>query len=393
MDWLAKMLGLPEVFLNSSEGPGGGVIQGSASEAILVAVIAAREQTVCRIQKENPEMSESDIRGKLIAYSSDQSNSAIEKSGKLAAVKIRLLETDETGILTGETLQKAVSEDLALGKIPVICIATMGTTGTCAFDRIEELGPICETNNIWLHVDAAYAGSALVCPEFRPLMTGLELVDSFNFNLHKWMMVNFDCSAMWVKNSNNITEHYNVDRIYLKHKYQDQSMPDYRHWQIQLGRKFRALKVWIVLRTIGAEKIRENIRKQVGLAKRFQKNVESDSRFEIVNKAVLGLVTFRLKGDCSLTKDLLEKITEKKQIYMIPATVCGKFVVRFVICGMAPEEKDIDFAWDIIKNVADESLLKVDNEVFVKDKFDAIEQVTERLSSEVHLSSEAERAQ
>lgn len=188
MDWLGKFLDLPKAFLNCSEGPGGGIIQGSASEAILVAVLTAREQAVKRLKSEHPDWSESDIRGKLIAYSSDQSNSAVEKAGLLAAVPVRLLPSIDC-ILRGETLEAAVKEDIANGKVPVICIATLGTTGTCGYDRILELGPVCRANNIWLHIDAAYAGSALCCPEFRPLMPGIEWADSFNYNLHKWMMV------------------------------------------------------------------------------------------------------------------------------------------------------------------------------------------------------------
>lgn len=357
MDWLGKFLDLPSEFLNCSEGPGGGVIQGSASEAILVAVLAAREQAVRRILKESPELTESDIRGKLIAYSSDQSNSCVEKSGLLAAVPMKLLKSNESGILTGDILQQAINDDLANGKIPVICVATLGTTGTCAYDDLESLGPVCNENKIWLHVDAAYAGSALCCPEFRPLMRGIEYSDSFNFNLHKWMMVNFDCCAMWLKNADHVVDAFVVNRIYLDHKHQGESKaPDYRHWQIPLGRRFRALKVWIVLRTIGAEKIRETIRHHVRLAEQFENYVRADDRFEIVSKPTMGLVCFRLKGECKLSRDLLERITERKQIYMIPATCNGLFMIRFVVCGKDPQERDITFAWQEIRNQTDELL-------------------------------------
>lgn len=215
MDWLGKFLNLPKEYLNCSEGPGGGVIQGnlpkyyyffffedhfylectcllsgSASEAILVAMLTAREQSVKRLQKKYPDMSESDIRGKLVMYSSDQSNSAVEKSAHLTAVPIRLLSVDENQSLRGETLKAAIEEDLKNGKFPIACITTLGTTGTCAFDNLNEIGPICQEHDVWLHIDAAYAGSALCCPEFRSLMQGIEYCDSFNFNLHKWMMVN-----------------------------------------------------------------------------------------------------------------------------------------------------------------------------------------------------------
>lgn len=363
MDWLGKFLDLPKPFLNCSEGPGGGVIQGSASEAILVAVLTAREQAVKRLKEERPELTESEIRGKLIAYSSDQSNSAVEKSGLLAAVPVRLLPATDC-ILRGDVLEAAVKEDLAKGKIPIICIATLGTTGTCAYDDLVEIGPICEANKIWLHIDAAYAGAALCCPEFRPLMKGIEWADSFNFNLHKWMMVNFDCCAMWLKDADKVVDSFTVDRIYLQHQFQGESKaPDYRHWQIPLGRRFRAMKVWVTLRTVGAEKIRETIRHHVNLAEIFENYVLSDARFEIAAKRSMGLVCFRMKGDCKLTKQLLENITDRKLIYMIPAQCNDKFIIRFVVCGLKPEKQDIDFAWKEIQSEADKLLLSLNKDI------------------------------
>lgn len=385
MDWLGKFLDLPKRFLNCSEGPGGGIIQGSASEAILVAVLAAREQTVRRLQVERPELSESEIRGKLIAYSSDQSNSAVEKAGRLAAVPMRLLPADDDLSLRGETVRAAIEEDLARGKIPIACIATLGTTGTCAYDNLEEIGPICQENNIWLHIDAAYAGSALCCPEFRPLMKGIDWADSFNYNLHKWMMVNFDCCAMWLKDADKVVDSFNVDRIYLQHQFQGESKaPDYRHWQIPLGRRFRALKVWVTLRTVGAEKIRENIRSHVRLAKLFEDFVLSDARFEVVTKRAMGLVCFRLKGDCSLTKELLDKITARKQIYMIPATVRGELMIRFVVCGHNPEESDIEFAWTEIKAQADLVLEKQKKPIE-----DAVDKLSTHFASNVVIEADS----
>lgn len=322
---------------------------GSASEAILVAALTAREQAVQRLKAKHPDWSESDIRGKLVMYSSDQSNSCVEKSALLAAVPIRLLPADEEQCLRGDTLRTAIEADIEMGKIPICFIATHGTTGTCAFDNLLEIGPICQEYKIWLHIDAAYAGSALCCPEFRPLMQGIEYADSFNFNLHKWMMVNFDCCAMWFKDADQVVDAFNVDRIYLKHQFQGESKaPDYRHWQIPLGRRFRALKVWITLRTIGTENIRQRIRKHTELAKRFEQKVRSDARFEIVAKPILGLVCFRLKGDCDKTQQLLDRIGDRKKIYVIPAKCNGKLMIRFVVCGHNPEERDIDFAWNEI---------------------------------------------
>lgn len=354
MDWLGKLLDLPKEYLNCSEGPGGGVIQGSASEAVMVAMLTAREEAVKRLKLENPDMSESDVRGKLVMYSSDQSNSCVEKSALLSAVPIRLLPVGQDLALHGDTLRQAVEEDIRNGLFPIACIATHGTTGTCAFDDLNEIGPICREFNIWLHIDSAYAGSAMCCPEFRHLMPGVEYGDSFNFNLHKMMMVNFDCCAMWFKNADAVVDSFTVDRIYLKHQFQGESKaPDYRHWQIPLGRRFRSLKVWILLRTVGIEGIRATIRNYVSLAKVFEHKVRNDPRFEIVGQPVLGLVCFRLKGDCERTQYLLDAVTERKNIYVIPAKCHGKLMIRFVVAGFRPEERDIDYAWNEIVSQTD----------------------------------------
>lgn len=357
MDWLGKILGLPEFFLHSDDGPGGGVIQGSASESILLTVLSAREETVKRVKREQPEMSEGEIRAKLIAYSSNHSNSSIEKSGIISAIPVRLLAADENCVLTGDILEEAVVEDLKKGLIPVTCIATLGTTGTCSFDNIEELGKVCNKYNIWFHIDAAYAAGAFCLPEYRYIMKGVEYANSFNFNLHKWMLVNFDCSALWFRDANNVVDSFNVDRIYLKHQYQGKTkIPDYRHWQIALGRRFRSLKVWITLRTYGVEKIQEYIRSHITLAGKFAQFVQNDNRFEIPVEPRLGLVCFRLKGDCELTKLLLKNLTDQKKVYMIPATVRDKYVIRFVVCGFDTQEKDIEFTWNLIVKEADKIL-------------------------------------
>lgn len=355
MDWLGKFIGLPKEFLSSDDGKGGGIIQGSGSEAILVSVLAAREKAVRRVLLSRPELTESEIRGRLVAYSSDQSNSSIEKAGIISAVQMRLLPSDENCGLCSQILEKAITEDIANGKFPIACITTFGTTGTCAYDNLEVIGPICRKYNIWIHTDGAYAGAALCCPEYRYLMRGLEYSDSFNFNLHKWMMVNFECCAMWFRDSSQVVDAFCVNRIYLDHKYQNETSkaPDYRHWQIALGRRFRSLKVWIVLRTFGAEKLREHIRHDIRLAEMFANFIRSDDRFEVITKNSLALVCFKLKHSCKLTELLIERITARNQIYMIKATFRGELIIRFVVCGWKPEARDMEFAWNEIRNEAD----------------------------------------
>lgn len=307
-------------------------------------------------------MSEGDIRAKLVGYGSIHSNSAIEKSGLLSAVKMRLIDADENSILRGETVRKAIENDIEAGLIPFVVIATVGTTGTCAFDNMEEIGPVCKEFDVWMHIDAAYAGAAFCLPEYAHIMKGAEYGDSINFNLHKWMLVNFDCCAMWIKNAGKLTKSFNVDRIYLDHKYQGESKaPDYRHWQLALGRRFRALRVWITLRTYGQNYIRDYIRKHISLANMLLEFMATDDRFEIAGSS-LALAFFRLKGECALTKRLLEKITDRKNIYMIPATYRDQLIIRFVICGMDPQEKDIEYAWNEIKIVANEMFAEIEME-------------------------------
>ncbi|XP_039280671.1 uncharacterized protein LOC111046758 isoform X3 [Nilaparvata lugens] len=351
MNWLGKLIGLPSQFLNCSEGPGGGIIQGSASEATLIGLLAAKEKTVHRLKRENPQIDENIIRTKLVSYTSDQSNSSVEKAGLLASVPMRLLPADGQGKLTAAILNQAIQQDIHNGLIPCYVVATLGTTGTCAFDDLQEIGPICEQHNIWLHVDAAYAGAAFICPEYQQLMAGVEYADSFDINCHKWMLVNFDCSAMWLKNTNDLNNAFNVDRLYLESNVTSH-IPDFRHWQIPLGRRFRALKLWFTLRLYGVVGLQAHIRKHINLAKLFEQVVTKDDRFEIVVPAVMGLVGFRLKGDNSLSRLLLDRILLSRQLYMVPAIVNDQFTIRFVVCSEMTTEQDIHHDWVAIQNIA-----------------------------------------
>ncbi|KAL3282035.1 hypothetical protein HHI36_005238 [Cryptolaemus montrouzieri] len=354
MNWLGKLIGLPEEFLNCSRGSGGGVIQGSASEVIFIVLLAAKEKKVKELTAQGSSSTEAEIRGKLIAYSSDQSNSSVEKAGLLGSMPVRLLPTNKDGVLRGNVLAKAINEDKEKGLIPCYVVATLGTTSTCAFDSLDELGPICQKEGVWLHVDAAYAGAVFVCPEYRYLNKGVEYADSFNFNPHKWMLVNFDCSAMWVKNSKYLVEAFNVERIYLKDQHKGMA-PEYRHWQISLGRRFRALKLWFVLRSYGVEGIQKYVRHQISLAKYFEELVSKDDRYEICSSS-MALVCFRLKGDDSLSEKLLENIEKRKKIFCIAGHHYQRFCIRFAICSELTHKQDVAFAWNEFKEVTDEML-------------------------------------
>ncbi|XP_068611629.1 aromatic-L-amino-acid decarboxylase [Brachionichthys hirsutus] len=345
LDWLGKMLHLPECFLAGAGSHGGGVIQGTASEATLVTLLAARSKAIQQAKISYPEKSEGEILSKLMSYTSEQAHSSVERAALLGGVKIRKVPTDNYAVRK-DMLKKMLVEDKAAGLIPFYFCATLGTTSSCAFDQIAELGPICNEENIWMHIDAAYAGSAFICPEFRPLLNGVEFADSFNFNPHKWLLVNFDCSTLWVKKRTDLTGAFNVDPLYLKHENQDSGLiTDYRHWQIPLGRRFRSLKLWFVFRMYGVQGLQAHIRKQVMLAKEFESLVRADKRFEICAEVIMGLVCFRLKDSNELNQKLLKKITESRVIHLVPCQLSEKFVLRFAICSRATESHHIQSAW------------------------------------------------
>ncbi|XP_074653816.1 aromatic-L-amino-acid decarboxylase-like [Tubulanus polymorphus] len=359
MDWLGKMLKLPEQFI--SGGKGGGVIQGTASEATLVGLLGARAKTIAELKESRPELTDAEITSKLVAYCSDQAHSSVVRAAMLGNVKMVSLPSDEENNLRGKELAEAVKKDIADGLIPFYLVATLGTTACCAFDKLLELGPVCEEYNIWMHVDAAYAGSSFVCDEYRPYLDGVEFAQSFNFNPHKWMLVNFDCSAMWLKDASHVVDAFNVDPLYLKHDHQSVA-PDYRHWQIPLGRRFRSLKLWFVMRLYGVQGIQDHIREQIRLAHVFERKVINDDRFEIFGKVTMGLVCFRLKN-CSneINEALLKRINADGRIHITPSKVKETYFLRVAVCSRRTEEKDMDYAWDVITELTDKLMIDSEN--------------------------------
>ncbi|XP_019622539.1 PREDICTED: histidine decarboxylase-like [Branchiostoma belcheri] len=374
MDWLGKMIGLPPQFLYSlSDGKGGGVIQGTVSEATLVSMLAARAEAVRKLKEQVPDAEESDITARLVAYCSDQAHSQVQKNCVVALVKLRQLDTDEKGRMRGADLQKALDQDRQEGLIPFFVCATLGSTGACTFDSLEEIGPICDSENIWLHIDAAYAGTAFICPEYRYLMKGIELAHSFAFNPSKWMMVHFDCTAMWVKDNVALQQAFIVNPLYLRHENSGQAV-DYMHWQIPLSRRFRALKLWFVIRSYGVRGLRDHVRKGVRLAEMFETMVRKDTRFEIPAQRILGLVVFRLKGPDSLTETLLNRLNKTGKLFMVPASLKGKYIIRFTVTSQNTAEADIVYDFELIQkmashvlsgNDAEPDMAKWDTETFV----------------------------
>ncbi|XP_063851290.1 uncharacterized protein LOC135094814 isoform X2 [Scylla paramamosain] len=352
MDWLGKLIGLPPVFLASSGGPGGGVIQGTASEATLVAMLAAKAKVLDQMGEKGKGIELGDRSHTLVAYFSEEAHSSVERACMLASVTPRKVKVDDQHALRGDPLKEAVKEDKKKGLIPFMVVSTMGTTGLCAFDNLREIGEVAREFGLWHHVDAAYAGASLVCEEFRYLADGVELADSFDFNPHKWLLVNFDCSAMWLQDSRYVVNAFSVDPLYLKHDYQGQ-IPDYRHWQIPLGRRFRSLKLWFVMRLYGKQGLQAHIRKQVSLAHQFEDHVKSDPRFIVTHPVTVGLVCFRLDADNEVNENLLKRINASGVIHLVPDKHHDFFYLRFVVCSRLTEEKDVELAWREVARQAD----------------------------------------
>ncbi|XP_019761650.2 aromatic-L-amino-acid decarboxylase [Dendroctonus ponderosae] len=356
MDWLAKILGLPEEFLNCSEGPGGGLIQNAASESTLVGILSASHKKIQQFRIENPLMDEWEIRGKLVAYTSKESNSSVEKAGLIASVKMRLLPTDQNGSLRGSVLEEAIRSDKINGLVPFCVVASLGTTGVCSMDNIAELGKICESEKMWLHIDAAYAGTALSCPEYRHLINGIEHVDSFNFNPHKWMLTNGDCSALWFRNTTYVELAFKTKAALSVPQFK----PELEHRQIPDVRRFRALKLWFVIRIYGVEGIQQHVRRHIALANYMEELVSGDSRFSVV-VSNLGVVCFRLLEDESVTQLILERIAMKKCIYIMPYYYKKQLLFRFVVCSRFSTRADIQKSWDEIVNATNEVLITIAN--------------------------------
>ncbi len=262
LDWLVAMLGLPAKF--KSDGPGGGVIQDSASSAALCALLAARERATGGASNQRG------CRGELVAYCSNQAHSSIEKAVKIAGIgrdNLRLIEVDERFALRPELLRQAIAQDRQTGRLPFFVAATLGTTSSNGIDPLAQIGAVCRAENLWLHVDAAMAGTAALCPELRAMHDGIEHADSYCFNPHKWMFTNFDCDCFYVADRAALIHALSVLPEYLKNKATESgAVFDYRDWQVPLGRRFRALKLWFVIRHYGVDGLRHHVRRHVELA-------------------------------------------------------------------------------------------------------------------------------
>ncbi len=350
LDWLVPALGLPEKFLSTNTG--GGVIQDTASSATLCAVLAARERAT------NFSSNREGCRGKLVAYASAHAHSSIEKAVKIAGIgreNLRLIEVDERFAIKPDALARAISEDRQSGSIPFFVCATVGTTSSNAIDPVPEIGKICREHNLWLHVDAAMSGTAALCPEFRYLHDGLELADSYCFNPHKWMFTNFDCDCFYVADREALIQALSVLPEYLRNQATESgAVIDYRDWQIPLGRRFRSLKLWLVLRYYGIEGLQFHIREHVRLAQQFADWVRGDERFEVAAPVPLNLVCFRLKSGDKTNQKLMDVLNQSGELYLTHTRLNDKLTLRLCAGQTNTADRHVEKAWKLIQGTASE---------------------------------------
>lgn len=353
LDWLVDMMGLPKGFL--STGPGGGVIQDSASSAALTALIAARERATNHTSNRQGTM------GNLVVYVSEHTHSSLEKGVRVAGLgdaQLRTISVDADHAMNAEHLAKQIAADRAAGLTPIMVTGTLGTTSSNAMDSLSAIGEIASREDLWFHVDAAMSGTAMVCPEFRHLMDGVELADSYCFNPHKWMFTNFDCTAFYVKDRGDLIKSLSVLPEYLRNEATESgAVIDYRDWQIPLGRRFRALKLWFVIRHYGVEGIQHHIREHVAWARSFADRIVLHPDFELSAPLPLNLVCFRHTGGDDINLHIMDTLNNDGEMYLTHTRLNDQIVLRMSIGGTNTTESDVVAAWARIVDVTDRAAL------------------------------------
>jgi aromatic-L-amino-acid/L-tryptophan decarboxylase len=343
VEWLRSMLGLPEGFT--------GVIQDTGSTSTLVALITARDRALAA--GGGP--------GTLRVYASREAHSSVAKGVRLAGYgegAFRSIDTDAGFAMRPELLAAALAEDRAAGRTPACVVATVGTTSSTAMDPLRAIGEHCRRENVWLHVDAAWAGSAAILPELRPILDGIEHADSFFFNPHKWLLVNFDCSAYFVRDVDALLRSFALTPEYLKAA-RDAEVVNFRDWGPQLGRRFRALKLWFVLRSYGVSGIQAMLREHIALGHEFAGWVRDEPEYEVMASSPVGLVCFRhvppgLAGEeAALTahnRRVLERVNRSGRVFLTHTTLNGRYAIRLAIGQRGTRREHVSEAWRLIRN-------------------------------------------
>lgn len=338
MVWLRDLLGLPTDFT--------GVIQDTASSSTLAACLTARDRM-------------GDAASRMTAYCSREAHSSVSKAFRLAgipAARVRVIAVDETYAMLPEALEDALAADVAEGLVPGIVVATMGTTSSTACDPLRAIGELAQATGAWYHVDAAYGGTAAICPEIRPLLDGVELADSLVTNPHKWLMTHFDCSAYYVRDVEALQRTMRTSPEYLRTA-QDQDVANFRDWGIPLGRRFRALKLWFVLRSYGAEELRTLLRGHIALGHVLAAWVDAEPHWERLAPAPLGLVCLRhvppaLAGDeaalAAHNAALMARVNATGKVFLTHTLLDGRYAIRVAIGAWRTERRHVEGVWELL---------------------------------------------
>ncbi|MGH6912763.1 MAG: pyridoxal phosphate-dependent decarboxylase family protein, partial [Geminicoccales bacterium] len=349
-DWLRQMIGLPEGFH--------GVIQDTASAATLCAVLVARERaTDWRANDEGLASCPP-----LAFYASEEAHSSVEKALAIAGLGrqgLRPIGTDDEFAMVPDLLEAAIREDRAAGHVPAGVIATLGTTGAGAVDPLAPIAAICKRHGLYLHVDAAWAGSALLLEDQRWMIRGIEQADSFVLNPHKWLLTNFDCSAHFVRDPKALIRTLSVLPTYLQSREAGQVI-DYRDWGVPLGRRFRALKLWFVIRSYGLERLRTMLRDHLAWCAELALLIRAEPDFELTSGPSLALLSFRyrprgIEGDAALDRlneHLLNALNDDGRLYLTQNRLRGRYVIRFAIGQTSTRREHVLCAFEVIKETA-----------------------------------------
>ncbi|MDO8389408.1 MAG: pyridoxal-dependent decarboxylase [Actinomycetota bacterium] len=349
MDWMHELLGLPQRF-RSTSATGGGVIHGSASEATLASILAARWRIT------GGEINTTGDTSRLVAYATSQAHSSIEKGLRIAGVgthHLRIVPHDAAYAMVPAELERLIEADGAAGLTPFWVCSTRGTTSSMAFDPTPAIGAIAQRHGLWLHVDAAMSGIGALAPEQRWINDGLELADSYCTNPHKWMGVNFDCDLFYTADRVALLGALSILPEYLRSAAAESGKAiDYRDWQIPLGRRFRALKLWFTIRAGGADDAVAMIRRHVALTQQLVQLVQADDRFEVVAPHPLNLLCIRLTTGDEATDALIERANATGQALFTRTVLDGKVACRVSIGGRTTEERHVLAAWKLLQALA-----------------------------------------
>lgn len=374
LDWLAKLLNLPECYLSTTHG--GGVIQGSASEAIVTVMVAARDkylrETTSHLSGLELEDSIAHKRSKLVALGSEAAHSATQKAAQIAGVRFRSIPVSKESnfALTGEALEETLKQCKAEGLEPFFLTTTLGTTATCAVDDFAAVASVLAKHappnvpgEIWVHVDAAYAGAALVCPEYQHLTASFEHFHSFDMNMHKWLLTNFDASCLFVRRRKDLIDALSVMPSYLRNEFSDSGLvTDYRDWQIPLGRRFRSLKIWFVLRTYGVKGLQAHIRKHIKLGEVFADLIKTrPDLFTILSGPAFALTVFTIvpktagkEAQDQISKEVYELVNKRGEIFITSSVIAGIYALRVVSSNPLAEEQFLRKAFRILVETTEE---------------------------------------